>query len=308
MSSIQKSTYTDLISTSVYTENAFLARSITLDFLYSFENSYLAIFELTNALNEDRKLARLGIKCIHGIVLGVESFTLQTTAVVSTKFIDTLILAVRYKVDNPSLPEYVKCMNKILDFISKNMELQLLNAFFSLVESFVYCEWEKNGNIEVFNLYCVAVSNACRKLMKRDRRTFLYYISKFRSQYMEFENDEILKNFCEVLKQFENEKIGYIISNDKDLVNKEYGNRMIEDGYSLIECEDAIREIKENKNVKILFVINFNKSDYSYILYYLGKLKAILKENVVLKVHGMDAVNINPKIQKIVDECGGEEC
>ena len=62
MIKVQKQTYLDIIQSTIFSNDSFIAKSITLDLLYSFENPCTSIVYLTDYLNQDYLLGRM-CKC-----------------------------------------------------------------------------------------------------------------------------------------------------------------------------------------------------------------------------------------------------
>ena len=74
MQDVQKKTYLKLIMSEIYSNDAFCAKSITLDFMYQFNNPCLAMLSLTDILNYNTCIAKIGLNCIYGIVLAVQDY------------------------------------------------------------------------------------------------------------------------------------------------------------------------------------------------------------------------------------------
>ena len=278
MPNIQKSTFINLIMSLPFSEDSFASKSITLDFLYGFDNSCTAIVCLNEYISEDNHLASMSLKCIYGVLLAVEEYKYVYPTVITQKFIMSLINIIIYKLGDSSLTDYLTCMKKILDFIGKNLSFRLLGEYVKLGSFFIYSDLN-NGNIkEVFEKYCDTLSSVLSKFIKDDSSALNYKIESFQNMYgdkINSNNDEkekeVLNRIYNILKNANKCNI-YIIANKQDLTGFTINELKNISKLSQIRVlrKESIRSFSYKYEDKIIFLLDFNEDDWSEMLSLLG--------------------------------------
>lgn len=307
MQDIQKQTYSKLIMSKIYSEDAFCAKSITLDFMYQFNNPCIAMLSLTDILNHDNCIAKVGLKCIYGIVLAVEDYFKYTQKVIMSKFTKTLIDGVVYRIADTSLEDYEDCMIKIMQFITQNADINLLYPYFELIRPFRFSDLDNDKNKRVYEAYCLNLRQVCNRLLKENERLFFYKLNSIRSLYEPFRHDKNLHEFIKVIDEVFDKIVDrvYILSNNNNKfagietqLRKEFGEKI----HNLEK--DEIDNITIEK-CKVIFILDFEQEDRNEMLYYLGKLEGELKTNGMFLAifYGCSTphVETNPVIKKLID-------
>lgn len=129
---VQKETYLNVILPNQYSEDSFVTKSITLDFLFGFKSSCSAFATLNECLNENNRLAKIGLNCIYGILIAIKEYSKLCKTTISEDLVSTLINVITYKIDDFNTKNYKDCMKKILEFISENVDFNTITFFFSI--------------------------------------------------------------------------------------------------------------------------------------------------------------------------------
>lgn len=307
MQNIQKQTYSKLIRSTIYSDDIFCAKSITLDFMYQFKNPCIAMLSLTDILNYDNCVAKIGLKCIYGIVLAVGDYFKYTQKVIMSNFTKTLIDGVMYKIADIAINDYDNCMISIMQFISQNVDINLLRPYFELIRPFKFSELESDKIKRVYEAYCQTLRQVCNRLLKENKKLFFYKLGGIKSFYESFRSDKRLGDFIEILDEFFDKIAGkvYILTNNSSefagietQLRKEFGDNIFNLEYDDIDCI-------LNEKYKVLFILDFKKENVIEMLYYLGKLEGVLRtEEKFIAVFyncSTEYVETNPGIKKLID-------
>ena len=307
MQDIQKQTYSKLISSKIYSDDTFCAKSITLDFMYQFNNPCIAMLSLTDVLIHDNCIAKIGLKCTYGIVLAVDDYFKYTPKVIMSKFTKTLIDGVVYKIADISIDDHDDCMINIMQFIAQNVDFNLLYPYFELIRPFRFSDLQIEKNKRVYDAYCQNLRQVCDRLLKENEKLFFYKLNGIRSLYESFRNDTRLQDFTKVIDEFFNKVVDrvYVLTNNssksawlQNHLQKEFGERICN-----LENDEIDNII--NEKCKVIFILDFEQENKSEMLYYLGKLEGILrkKEMFIAIFYGCftEFVETNPAIKKLID-------
>lgn len=307
MQDIQKQTYSKLIRSEIYSDDVFCAKSITLDFMYQFNNPCIAMLSLTDILNHDNCIARIGLKCIYGIVLAVDDYFKYTQRVIMSKFTKTLIEGVVYKIADISLEDHDNCMINIMQFITQNVDFNLLYLYFDLIRPFKFSDLENDKIKRVYEAYCQSLRQVCNRLLKENEKLFFYKLNNIRSLYESFRNDTRLQCFIKVIDDFFDKIVDrvYILTNNSSKsagvetqLRKEFGEKICN-----LEKDEIDNII--NEKCKVIFIFDFEQENKNEMLYYLGKLEGALKtkEMFIAIFYGCSTqyVETNPAIKKLTD-------
>ena len=319
MIEVQKQTYIDIIQSTIFSNDPFIAKSITLDLLYSFENPCTSIVYLTDYLNQDYLLGRMGVNCVYGIVLAIEEYKKFYPTVIIHRFVDTLITFVSYKIGDTGIRNYKACMSKILKFIGDNLNYKLLHRFVDLGSEFKYIGIsgtdisEENG---IFEEYCNILEKTCERLSKENHALFEYKVLQFKDIYAASESDDsvdkkinsILKDVCEKRDCSEvvviSSKNNSLSSNTLNSLDKELKVLWLD-----IDDIDDIDAKSIKKNTKVIMLVDTVEDHLDKILFYYGVIKERVNDSNVLicfsKVDDSDA-NKNDFVKKIIS-CNANE-
>lgn len=307
MQDIQKQTYSKLIRSKIYSDNAFCAKSITLDFMYQFNNPCIAMLSLTDILNHDNCIAKIGLKCIYGIVLAVDDYFKYTQKVIMSKFTKTLIDGVVYKIADISLDDHDDCMINIMQFITQNVDFNLLYPYFELIRPFKFSDLGIDKTKRVYDAYCQNLRQVCNRLLKENEKLFFYKLNGMRSLYESFRVDTRLQDFTKVIDDFFDKIVDrvYVLTNNSSKsagfetqLQKDFGERIRN-----LEKDEIDNII--NEKCKVIFILDFEKENKNEMLYYLGKLEGALrrKEMFIAIFYGCSTefVKTNPAIKELTD-------
>lgn len=307
MQNIQMQTYSKLIRSKIYSDDTFCAKSITLDFMYQFNNPCIAVLSLTDILNYDNCIAKIGLKCTYGIVLAVEDYFKYTQKVIMSKFTKTLIDGVVYKITDISLDDHDDCMINIMQFITQNVDFNLLFPYFELIRPFKFSDLEIDKTKRVYEAYCQYLRQVCKRLLKENEKLFFYKLNGMRGLYESFRKDSRLQDFTKVIDEFLDkivEQVCVLTNNSsksamlQTRLQNDFGDRI---------CNLEIDEIDNiiNEKCKVIFILDFEQENKSEMLYHLGKLEGALgKEEMFIAVfYGCSTkfVESDPTIKKLID-------
>lgn len=307
MQGIQKQTYLKLIMSKIYSEDAFCAKSITLDFMYQFDNPCIAMLSLTKILNYDNCIAKVSLKCIFGIVLAVEDYFKYNQKVIMSKFTNTLIDGVVYRIDDTFIEDYEDYMIKIIQFITQNVDFNLLYSYFELIRPFKFSNLENSKNKSVYEAFCQNIRQVCNRMLIENEKLFYYKLNIIKSRYEFFRNDENMKEFIKVIDEVCDKIIDqvYIFSNNSNIfagIETQLRKDLGENIHNL-EKDEVDKII--NEKYKVIFILDFQKDDFNEMLYYLGKLEAKLRSNNMFLAifYGCSASHVkgNPAIKRLID-------
>lgn len=286
MDKIQKETYLNLILSPSFSKNYFIAKSITLDFLYGFDNPCTAIIYLNEYISEDNHVASMGLNCVLGVLLAVEEYKRFCPTVIVHRFLLTLIRIVNYKLDDFTVDNYCLCMRKIIEFIGENINFKLLKKFVDLGAIFIYSDVNNEHVKYVFDVYCYELELACRKLLEENVNLLNYKIVALKNAYLdktqneENEKREMLDRIYKILDSMNANKL-FIVSNVKDkgeyLVNKLRSQNKFLD-VQLVE-KDETNNISYGYEEKVIFLVDFKENDIKEMLYLCGKVEGAVKKN-----------------------------
>lgn len=307
MRDVQKQTYLKIIMSKVYSEDAFCAKSVTLDFMYQFNNPCVAMLSLTDILNYDGCIAKIGLKCIYGIVLAVEEYFKYMQKVIMSNFTRTLIDGMAHKIDDTFIDDYENCMINIMQFVSQNAEINLLYPFLELVRSFEFSNLDNDKTKKVYDVFCQCLKHICHRLMNENKKLFIYRLTGIKCRYEHYRNDDRLWDFIKLLDEFSNESDNqiYFLSNNSDK-SAELELRLSKEFEGKIQTLQKY-EIDDFKfeRCKVIFILDFEQEDAEEMLYYLGKLEGILgTHDTFLAVFyncSAQQVKTSPGIRKLVD-------
>lgn len=288
MLEVQKETYLNIILSNTYSDDSFAAKSITLDFLFGFKNSDTAIISLNECLNEDNHLAKMGLNCIYGILLAVKEYGTFYKPTTVYEFVRTLINILTYKIEDVLIDNYKDCMEKILEYISENVDFKLIVPFFELANIFSFCEGSDEKRDEVLNKYCKALDYACKKLMRKDSKLLSYNLLSVKEELKEKDKDKnsFLNHINTILSYIYDgdRKELLIISNMENgvanMVNNLKKNHQQKD-IRIIDTEE-LGKIQQTNNSKVLFLIDFEESNFDEFIYWFGMMEGKLERNQLL--------------------------
>ena len=316
MIKVQKQTYLDIIQSTIFSNDSFIASGITLDLLYSFENPCTSIVYLTDYLNQDYLLGRMGVNCVYGIVLAIEEYKKFYPAVIIHRFVDTLITFVSYKIGDTGIRNYKACMSKILEFIGDNLNYKLLRRFVDLGSEFKYIGIsgadisEENG---IFEEYCNILTKTCKRLAEENHALFEYKVLQFKDIYAASESDDsvdkeidsILKDVCE---KRECSKVVVISSKNKSLFSNRLNSLDKEVKVQRMDIDDIdVKSIE--KNTKVIMLVDIVEDHLDKILFYYGVIKERVSDsNVLICFSKVDDSNVNKNdfVKKIIS-CNADE-
>lgn len=277
---VQKETYLNVILPNQYSEDSFVTKSITLDFLFGFKSPYSAFAILNECLNENNRLAKIGLNCIYGILLAIKEYSKLCKTTISEELVSTLINVITYKIDDFNTKNYKYCMKRILEFISENIDFKTITFFFQLANTFSFCEGTNEDREEVFIKYCDALEYACEKLKRKNARLLCYSLLSVKAEWNgeEINNKDSLKRLNNILanaygeKKTDDNKL-VIISNLEDsnvvnIIKKKYRKIDVQQ----LDKENLDRINREDKN-KILFLVDTQKEDCDEMLYWFGLIE-----------------------------------
>lgn len=291
MPNIQKQTYLDLITTSPFADDRFAAKSITLDFLYGFDNPCTAIVHLNECLCHNNFIASMKFNGFLGVLLAVEEYKHFYSTVIVHRFLLAVIEYIINKSDDYVLDNYVECMKRFIRFIGDNINFKLLANYLDMGEHLTYSKELNNNNVkEVFNYYCEVLMDACNILRAKNPSLLDYKLSLYKNKYkMKIEENqenhkiEMLTEVYKILNNIDPNKV-IIVSNVKEkgaeLVNKLRRDHRYLDA-QLIEKE-KIRETIFNVNEKVIFIIDLKENDSCEMIYLLGRIEEMVSKNHLL--------------------------
>ena len=222
MSLIKKQTYIDLILSRNCNSDYLIAKSMTLDFLYGFENPYEAIVNLNKYISENRCMTRIRLSSIYGIILAVETYREFFPTVITDQFILTLMNIFNQKIYATSLDSYDEHMEKLISFIGDNITFKSMPSFMDKIgKLFIHLGTDEELIDIVFEHYCTVLKRILLKLMDKDRDILKYKIGSYQKVFLleaNNQNNEKAKLILEVLDSaIENKKLRriHISSNTK---------------------------------------------------------------------------------------------
>lgn len=305
---IQKQTYISIMLLNSFLEDAFLAKSATLDFLFGCSNSCTAIMSLNECLSEDNHLAKMGLNEVYGIVLAVEEYKELFSVTIIHKFIITLINVISYKIGDTSIENYETCMNKILNFIGDNIDYDLISHFLRVSLEFIYCE--KSQKEKIFDTYHKVLEKSCKRLKLKNSKLFFYKIDAEKNMIVENINNnededskKILEKIYEVINDVSCNDMIMVIDNDENLgaYVQEHINKVVpSDCVNHIEDRSKILKLCFDEYDKMILAVNCNKRDFFEMMYYLGKLEEKMEiGHLLVCFDNNDSGNVY--LQKLVD-------
>ena len=278
MQEIQKQTYSKLITSKTFASDAFYAKSITLDFMYQFDNACIAMLSLTDILCEDNCIGKIGVKCIYGIVLAVNEYFRYTQKVIMTRFLDVLLDGVIYKITDISLDDHDDCMVNIMEFITQNKDFHLLYPYFEIIRPLKFSDLENKKIKKVYDSYCQNLRKVCDRLMNQNEKLFFYKLNGIKNLYKPFRNDERLSDFMQIIDQYSKEITSrvYILSNDSSRTTgfEERLRKDFNESISSLEIGEIDKVV--NEKCKVILILDFEQGIKNEMLYYLGKLEGML--------------------------------
>lgn len=311
---VQKETYLNVILPNQYSEDSFVTKSITLDFLFGFNSPYSAFVTLNECLNENNRLAKMGLNCIYGILLAVKEYSKFCKTAISEGLISTLINVITYKIDDFNTKNYKDCMIKILEFISDNVDFKMITSFFQLANTFLYCEGVNEDREEVFRKYCEVLEYVCEELKRKNAKLLCYSLQSVKAEWNgeEINNKDSLKQINNILANVYDEKkaddnVLYIISNIEDC--KEVNG--IQKKYRKIDVQQLDKENLEGINrgdkCKVLFLIDAQKEDCGEMLYLFGLIEGKLERQQLLGCfYNCENDSSKPICKKLFDRYANE--
>lgn len=308
MARIQKQTYVDLLTSSFLGESNFVAKSITLDFLYGFENPCIAIVYLNESLNQDSCLARMELSCIQGILFAVKEYQRFYPTVIIFRFVITLINIVSYKLDDFSLDNYSICMEELIEFIGENIDFKLLSEFVNLGYNFKYSCMNQKKVEELFKVYCSVLNKVCNRLLMENIDLLVYQITSLRNTYnvkIEQCSDEketsILNELCQIFNSVKKNKILFISNEDIESQKIIYDLRKMYDRYDIQQIDkECIYNLDVKYAEKVILLIDLAKEDAKDMLYLCGRLEATVKEDCFLACFYNEEVEEVNKILEVL--------
>lgn len=314
MLEVQKETYLNVILPNQYSDDSFVTKSMTLDFLFGFNNPYLAFTTLNECLNKNNRLAKMGLNCIYGILLAVKEYSKFYNTTIIGDLVGTLINVITYKIDDVETKNYKNCMEKILEFISENVSFKMIKSFFELANIFSFCEGANKDREEVFKKYCDVLECACEELKRKNARLLCYSLQSVKAEWNgeEINNKDSLKQINNVLANIYDEKktddnVLYIISNIED--SKEVSE--IQKKYRKIDVHQLDKENLESINrgdkCKILFLIDAQKEGCDEMLYWFGLMEGKLERQQLLGCfYNCENDSSKPIYKKLFDRYANE--
>lgn len=318
MLEVQKNTFHSIILSKTYSDNSFMAKSITLDFLFGFNNPYTAIITLNECLSENNRLAKMGLNCIYGIILGVKEYKEFYQTPIVYDFIRTLINAITYKIDDFCINNYRICMEKIIEFIGENIDFKLIIPFFELVSVFLFCKDDSAEREAVFSKYCKVLDCVCKDLKNKDSRLLSYNLMSVKEELSEIELNEnsALNQVNKILHNIYNEDKSemLIVSNKSEMlivsnlkeknISNSLINKLQRENY-LIDVKDVEKEslmrITDFNNIKIILLIDLENEDFGEMLYMLGLMEGKLDKGRLLGCfYNCDKANTEVFLQNLI--------
>lgn len=308
MPEVQKETYLNIILSKACSENYFIAKSSTLDFLFGFENPYSGMVYLNECLNEDNQLAKISLNSIYGILLAVKEYKEFHQTSVIYRFVKTLIDVLNYKIDDTSISNYKECMEMILEFIRQNINFKLIIPLFELSKIFQYYEGKNDQRETILKKYCNVLKDACNELQKENTKLLCFKLERLKKELNEQElsPDSILSQVNNIINSiFQNSKKKLLIvsniENEKDSLanNILKENEQIE--VSVVEKEE-IKDIRLDDSLRVLFLIDFKNDDFGEYIYWFGVMEGKMEKNHLLGCfYNPEIINTNVTYQKLID-------
>lgn len=314
MQGVQKKTYLDLILLNKDCNKSLITKGITLDYLYGFEDASTAVVYLNKCLSESNCVAKMGLNCIYGILLAVEEYQKINPTIIIYKFINTLIYVVEGKIEDVTIENYYNCMDKILEFIGRNINFKSFNELIRISETFSLCEDNDEMKNRVLKKYCEILELSCIKLKQENRNLFNYIISNKKEEFYEngFLEESILDKTYSILDKIyigDRKKLVVCSNEDekRDIVIREIkqSNR-VED----VECieMDKISIYSMAENVKVLFLIDGLADNFLEILYLFGKIEGKIGEEKILACfYNTEEVSKKQIVRELLDRYSTED-
>lgn len=227
--------------------------------------------------------------------------------VIMSKFTKTLIDGVIYKIADISIDDHDNCMISIMQFITQNVDINLLYPYFDLIRPFKFSDLEIDKIKRVYKVYCQSLTQVCNRILKENERLFFYKLNGIRSLYESFRADKRLQDFIKVIDEFYTKIVDqvYVLTNNNNKsagietqLRKEFGEKICN-----LEKDEIDNII--NEKCKVIFILDFEQENKNEMLYYLGKLEGAFKtkEMFIAIFYGCSTedVETNPAIKRLTD-------
>ncbi len=290
MLDIQKRTYLNLILSKTCSEEPFVAKSLTLDFLNGFDNPCTAIVYLNESLTEGNQYTRIGLNCAYGILLAVEEYRHFTPTIIIYKFLETLIDFAINKLDDITIKNYETCMAGIIKFIGQNINFRLISNFVKLGHTFIYSDMKNEKIKNIFKVYCETLKCSCEQLLKENRALLCYKIPSLTNTNTvdsevctSDEKRQVVDGINKILNSICTTNL-LVLSNDEE--KRDAWTNKLRKKYDCInvkavQCCEVYDSLPSN-NIKIIVLIDLKRNDYFEMLYLLGRLEGQTSENQLL--------------------------